>query len=31
MVTKRIGLDDAPQALDELRASAGAIRSVILF
>jgi Zn-dependent alcohol dehydrogenase len=31
MVTKRIGLDDAPRAVDELRASAGVVRSVILF
>ena len=30
MVTRRIGLDEAPRALDELRASAGVIRSVIL-
>jgi Zn-dependent alcohol dehydrogenase len=31
MVTRRIGLDDAPRALDELRQPTGVIRSVILF
>ena len=30
MVTRRIGLDEAPRALDELRESAGGIRSVIV-
>jgi Zn-dependent alcohol dehydrogenase len=30
MVTKRIGLEDAPRALDELRSSADLIRSVIV-
>lgn len=30
MVTKRIGLDEAPRALDELRGSADVIRSVIV-
>ena len=31
MVTRRIGLDEAPRALDELRASTRVVRSVILF
>jgi Zn-dependent alcohol dehydrogenase len=31
MVTKRIGLDEAPRALDELRTTPDAIRSVIVF
>ena len=31
MVTRRIGLNDAPRALDELRGSTDVVRSVILF